>query len=219
VPFDPWTVRAIVGRKPRGDVDLSGPMTTPNTTRTGRRRGPERRTPGFHAPGAHGPGPRARARGASAVLLLASALGVTAALGCAKPPPPRVEAIRLPYPEPVRPPRTCARIVASPNLNLYEGEPHVVVLYFYPLQSETAFQESDLRDLIAGEKPAGLTGERWEATVLPGETLLLDEPLPRDTSQLGIVADYYRGPSRVVLSGRCASERLVLSATGLQVGR
>jgi len=80
----------------------------------------------------------------------------------------------------------------------------------------TAFQASSVRDLIRGEKPAGLAGEPWQTTVLPGQTLKLGEQLPRDTAQIGVVADYYRGPSRVIASTTCESEAgnvIVLSSS------
>jgi type VI secretion system VasD/TssJ family lipoprotein len=116
--------------------------------------------------------------------------------------------------------RVCLGIEASANLNLFDGQPHVVVLYLYPLQNSTAFQASDPRDLVSGTKPLGLTGEPWEITVLPGQTLALDEPLPRDTSKVGIVADYYRGPRRVVASASCddsSGAKLVLSTSDARV--
>src|SRR5687768_13336989 len=45
-------------------------------------------------------------------------------------------------------PRSCLRIEAGSNLNLFDGQPHVVVLYFFPLQNVSAFQSADLRDLV-----------------------------------------------------------------------
>jgi type VI secretion system VasD/TssJ family lipoprotein len=117
-------------------------------------------------------------------------------------------------------PRMCLDIEASANLNQFEGQPHVVVLYFYPLQSQTAFLAASPRSLVSGDKPGGITGDRWEATVLPGQRVELEEQLPRDTVYVGVVADFYRTPSRAVLSPSCGifgGEKVVLSATDLQV--
>jgi predicted component of type VI protein secretion system len=93
----------------------------------------------------------------------------------------------------------------------------VVVVHFYPLTNATAFAATNARDLIRGEKPAGVAGEPWQTTVRPGQTLKLGEKLPPDTADLGIVADYYRGPSRIVIPASCDSddeERVITLATG-----
>jgi type VI secretion system VasD/TssJ family lipoprotein len=118
------------------------------------------------------------------------------------------------------PSEMCLDVDASPKLNLYEGEPHVVVLKFYPLQNVSAFEATDAQDLVKGKKPAGLTGDPWEATVLPGQKLELSERLPRDTSDVGIVADFFGGASRAVVPAKCGmfgSPGVVLSASDLQV--
>jgi type VI secretion system VasD/TssJ family lipoprotein len=104
------------------------------------------------------------------------------------------------------PPKLCHELRAAKDLNLFDGQPHVVVVHFYPLQNATAFEATNARDLIRGAKPAGVAGEPWQTTVLPGQTLRLGEQLPRDTADLGIVADYYRGPSRIVVSASCDSD-------------
>jgi len=104
------------------------------------------------------------------------------------------------------PERLCLEIDASKELNLFDGQPHVVVLHFYPLENATAFQATDVRDLIRGAKPAGVAGESWQTVALPGQKLKLTEPLPPKTTQLGIVADYYHGPSRVIVPTKCDSD-------------
>ena len=104
------------------------------------------------------------------------------------------------------PPHLCHELQASKQLNLFDGQAHVVVVHFYPLQNVTAFEAMSARDLIHGDKPAGVVGEPWQTTVRPGQTLKLAEQLPRDTAHLGIVADYYRGPSRIVISASCDSD-------------
>jgi len=127
------------------------------------------------------------------------------ALGCASGPEPS---------------EMCLDVDASPKLNLYEGEPHVVVLKFYPLQNVSAFQAADAQDLVNGKKPAGMTGDPWEATVLPGQKLEVAERLPRDTSNVGIVADFFSGASRAVVPAKCGMfgrPGVVLSASDLQV--
>ena len=115
------------------------------------------------------------------------------------------------------PPHLCHELHAAKDLNLFDGQPHVVVVHFYPLQNVTAFEATSGRDLIRGAKPAGVAGEPWQTTVLPGQTLKLAEQLPRDTAHLGIVADYYRGPSRIVVSASCDSdeeERVIALSAG-----
>jgi type VI secretion system VasD/TssJ family lipoprotein len=104
------------------------------------------------------------------------------------------------------PERLCLEIEASKELNLFDGQPHVVVVHFYPLENATAFQATDERDLLRGAKPAGLAGEPWQTIALPGQKLKLTEPLPKNATQLGIVADYYHGPSRVIVPTKCDSD-------------
>ena len=114
----------------------------------------------------------------------------------------------------------CLGVDASPKLNLYEGQAHVVVLKFYPLQNAAAFQAADAQDLVNGKKPAGMTGDPWEATVLPGQKLKVSEKLPRDTASVGIVADFFSGASRAVVPAKCGmfgSPGVVLSASDVQV--
>jgi type VI secretion system VasD/TssJ family lipoprotein len=126
------------------------------------------------------------------------------ALGCASGPEPS---------------EMCLDVDASPKLNLYEGEPHVVVLKFYPLQNVAAFQAADAQDLVNGKKLSGTTGDPWEATVLPGQKLELSEKLPRDTGNVGIVADFFSGASRAVVPAKCGMfgrPSVVLSASDVQ---
>ena len=112
-------------------------------------------------------------------------------------------------------PVLCLSIAASQRLNLFEGEPHVVALYFYPLQNATAFQEADSRDLLRRPELAGQTGAPFETTILPGEQRDLEEVLPRDTALVGIIADFYSGPSKVVIEPRCRA--IVLSSSDIQM--
>jgi len=119
------------------------------------------------------------------------------------------------------PPRLCHELRAAKDLNVFDGQPHIVVVHFYPLQNVTAFEATNARDLIRGAKPAGVAGEPWQTTVLPGQTVKLAEQLPKDTANLGIVADYYRGPSRIVVSSSCDSDDeqrvITLSAAAVEM--
>jgi len=107
------------------------------------------------------------------------------------------------------PTHLCHELRAAKDLNLFDGQAHVVVVHFYPLQNATAFAATNARDLIRGTKPAGVAGEPWQTTVRPGQTVKLGEKLPPETADLGIVADYYRRPNdppgtrRVVLPAEC----------------
>lgn len=118
------------------------------------------------------------------------------------------------------PAEVCLHIEASPNLNLYDGEPHVVVVYFYPLQNVMAFRQSDANDLLGGDRPPGLMGDRFEITVFPGTTQEVSESLPRDTRFVGILADFYNGPSKAVVEAECqmfGGTAVVLSSSDVQV--
>jgi type VI secretion system VasD/TssJ family lipoprotein len=70
---------------------------------------------------------------AAAVALLAAALGCKSA--------------------PTGPPRLCLNIEATSTLNLHDGEPHAVVLYLYPLDNATAFQETDASSCSGPRRP------------------------------------------------------------------
>lgn len=121
---------------------------------------------------------------------------------------------------PPPPPEMCLRIEATARLNLFEGEPHVVALYFYPLLNTTAFHEADARDLLRRIELAGQTGQPFEATFLPGEERDLREKLPRDTAMVGIVADFFEGPSKVLIEPSCgllSGSVVALSTNDIQV--
>ena len=121
-----------------------------------------------------------------------------------------------------KPAEVCLELEASENLNRFDGQPHVVVLLFFPLQNVSAFNQTDPVDLLNGVQPPGSTGDAWEVTLLPGETRNLEEKLPADTGFVGLVADFYRGPSRTVVEASCGSlglggTKIVLSSNDLQV--
>jgi type VI secretion system VasD/TssJ family lipoprotein len=119
-----------------------------------------------------------------------------------------------------KPSEVCLSLVASPHLNKVDGEPHVVVISFYPLQNVSAFNTTDPTDLLNGVHPPGLTGDPWEVTIYPGEIKKLEEQLPRDTAFVGLVADFYHGPSRTVVEADCAAigdgTRIVLTSNDLR---
>jgi type VI secretion system VasD/TssJ family lipoprotein len=118
------------------------------------------------------------------------------------------------------PAAVCVNIDASPNLNLFSGDPHVVVVYFYPLQNVMAFRQTDAVDLLDGKRPPGLMGDRFEITIFPGTQRQVSETLPRDTQFVGILADFYNGPSKAVVEAQCGmfgGPTVVLSSSDVQV--
>ena len=111
-------------------------------------------------------------------------------------------------------PGQCLEIRASKDLNQFDGQPHALVVYFYPVSNVTAFEAVSVRDLIRGTKPDGLAGESWRTTVLPGQKVAQSEKIPPTATHLGVVADYYAGPSRVIVPTDCDDDQVVtLSAS------
>ena len=64
------------------------------------------------------------------------------------------------------PPEICLSVEASSNLNMFDGEAHVVVLYFYPLQNAQAFTSTDPQELLGGR---GALALEIEAEVVDGD--------------------------------------------------
>ena len=119
-----------------------------------------------------------------------------------------------------RPSEICLSLEAASNLNSFDEQAHVVVVYFYPLQNVMAFNAMDSDELLNGGRPPGLTGDPWETTVYPGQKMNLEEKLPRDTVFLGVLADFYSGPSRAVVEADCSlvgNQKIVLSSRDLQI--
>lgn len=121
-----------------------------------------------------------------------------------------------------KPAELCVNLIADENLNRFDDQPHVVVVWFYPLQNVSAFETADPVDLLRGKQPPGLTGDPWEETLYPGEIRTLETNLPTDTLFVGVVADFYRGPSRTVIEASCPTmglggTKIVLSSNDLQV--
>jgi type VI secretion system VasD/TssJ family lipoprotein len=93
-----------------------------------------------------------------------------------------------------RSPKVCFDIRADANLNPYDGQPHVVVLHLFPLETTFGFESAPAGDLLRGQVPSGVVARPLQVTVAPGEERSLKHPLPERTTRIGIVADYYRGP-------------------------
>lgn len=113
-------------------------------------------------------------------------------------------------------PRLCLRITASPRANFHSGQPHVVRVVIYPLESALAFEQASDESLLAGTKPKGAAGESIDVRVVPGETRSLTDPLPANARSLGIIADYFRAPGaaagqrRATLTASCARGEIPL---------
>lgn len=107
------------------------------------------------------------------------------------------------------PTRACLTFQGSPNLNLYDGQPHAVTLYLYPLTGTLGFEQASVQDLLEGQSPPGAAGPPVSLTVAPGEKIDFDQSLPPSAQYLGIVADYYRAPGdsegrrRAVVPAKC----------------
>jgi predicted component of type VI protein secretion system len=94
-----------------------------------------------------------------------------------------------------KPVEACARITSGANLHTYDGQPHVVHVYFYALNSSMEFRQRDAQSLLAGaDPPAGVVGGPLEMIVGPNSVKEFREALHPETAELGIIADYYRGP-------------------------
>ena len=156
-------------------------------------------------------GPLGRARRAVAVTIgLALALGLAAGCG-AKMPKPR---------------NVCLQVLASPNLNLFDGQAHAVTVYLYPLISPLGFEQARVEDLLEGASPPGVAGRPVAISVGPGEQREFREAFPQTAAYMGIVVDYYRAPGDAVgtrravvpaTCGRFSSQAITLSPQDLLV--
>jgi predicted component of type VI protein secretion system len=103
----------------------------------------------------------------------------------------------------------CLAVQASQNLNLYEGRPHAVTLYLYPLSGGLGFQQMGVDDLLEGATPPGSVGPPVPIAVSPGERREIQETFPPMTDHVGVVADYYRSPGdpegtrRLIVEAEC----------------
>lgn len=142
---------------------------------------------------------------------LALVLALVTACGGAKMPEPR---------------EVCLEVQASPNLNLFDGQAHAVTIFLYPLISPLGFQQASVQDLLDGASPPGVAGPPVSITVGPGERRSFQEAFPQTSAYMGIVVDYYRGPSdpegsrRAVVPATCgwfSSPTITLSPQDLLV--
>jgi predicted component of type VI protein secretion system len=119
----------------------------------------------------------------------------------------------------------CLSFTASSNLNLYDGQAHVVTLYLYPLVGTLGFEQASVTDLLEGASPPGVAGPPVAITVGPGEERAMQEAFPATAIYMGIVADYYRGPGdsegtrRAIVPAKCGwfAPAVTLSPTDLLV--
>ena len=122
-------------------------------------------------------------------------------------------------------PRLCLRVEASPRLNFFSGQPHVVRLVLYPLESSLAFEQMDPDVLLRGEQPAGVVGAAIQVKLVPGETRELGDPLPASVRTIGLVGDFYRAPGAqegrrtATVAVNCAqgSVRVPLGENGIEL--
>ena len=119
----------------------------------------------------------------------------------------------------------CMEIQASPDLNLYNGQPHVVVLYIFPLKSQSDFERLTADELLGGVTAPGIDAPR-QITVAPGQRIPFEETFPPMTTQVGLVADYYRRPGdpegtrKAVAAAECGmfgKTSVILSARDMTV--
>lgn len=105
--------------------------------------------------------------------------------------------------------RACLDVTASPRLNYYDEQAHVVVLYLYPLENDLSFQQSSVEDLLRGDRIPGVVGSPLPMTIDPGEKREIEESFPAHTKHLGLLADYYRAPGepegtrKLVVKAKC----------------
>jgi hypothetical protein len=89
-----------------------------------------------------------------------------------------------------------ANVSASKRLNFYDGQPHIVDLWIFPLSSPLGFEASEVEVLLGGEAPEGALGEPRRQVILPGAKRELELPVPAGARYLGVIADYYRASGR-----------------------
>ena len=125
------------------------------------------------------------------------------------------------------PPELCFSLEAARDLHFYDGQPHSVALFVYPLGSQRALDQSMASAFLDGDPPVEVLEQRYEVVVTPGEQRRFDQVLPRGTAQVVVIADYYRRPGDppgrrlASLEPRCRSSwfrpTLMLSASELRL--
>lgn len=108
------------------------------------------------------------------------------------------------------PKKACLVIEPTETLNLYDGQPHPLTLFIYPLSSVEGFLQAHPDALLAGARPAGVLAPPVPVTVEASELeRTFQEFVPAETTHLGVIADYYRaaddpeGERQRVVPARC----------------
>jgi type VI secretion system VasD/TssJ family lipoprotein len=123
-----------------------------------------------------------------------------------------------------KPKEVCIKYEASPNLNIYEGQPHAVTIYLFPLAASAGFEQASVDDLLGGASPPGVVSAPVHFPVSPGQVGRFKDLFPGTTAQIGVVADYYRAPGdaegtrRQVVAAKCgwfSTPKLVLAPSDL----
>jgi type VI secretion system VasD/TssJ family lipoprotein len=93
------------------------------------------------------------------------------------------------------PKKACLVVEPTETLNLYDGQPHSLTIYIYPLAGPEAFEQTHPDDLLAGARPAGVIAPPVPFTIEPSEAeRTFQELFPTETTHLGVIADYERAP-------------------------
>ncbi len=106
--------------------------------------------------------------------------------------------------------KVCIVFEPSETLNLYDGQPHALTVFIYPLSSVEGFEQTHPDDLLAGARPAGVVAPPVPFTIEPGEAeRTFQEIFAAETTHVGLIADYERAPGdpeglrRRVVPARC----------------
>ncbi len=126
-----------------------------------------------------------------------------------------------------KPRRACIEVTASETLHFYDGQPHSLTLFLYPLSGALGFEQASILDLLEGESPPGVVGPRAHVTVSPGESRRIEQAFPQTAAFTGVVANYYReagdpeGSRRAVVPARCGwrTPEIRLSPSDLVIDR
>jgi len=77
----------------------------------------------------------------------------------------------------------------------------------FPLDSTTSFEEADANDLRSQATLPGMTGEKLDLTIVPEEVRDVRGPVDERTRFVGVLADFYDGPRRLLLEPSCLGDR------------
>lgn len=123
-----------------------------------------------------------------------------------------------------KPVSTCMDLVATQDLNLYDGQAHALSVYVYPLRSTGDFQRLTADEILGGTTGPGMDPPR-QLTVGPGQVMPFEDVFPPMTTHVGIVGDYYhrsgesQGERKVMVPASCkkfGGTRVTFSANGIQ---